>query len=148
MPGEIGIWLLLTKGKAALVSREDFERVAAFRWCVSLDGRGGTYYALRWARKEERTRWKAQKVRLAHFVMGMPPSELPPGHIIEHKNQDSLDNRRCNLWIIHEKLNMGFSPNWKTKAAYGECAECSRPVPATDFLCFSCYKSGTYPPAF
>lgn len=137
--------LVLSKGKIALVDAEDFERVAQFKWCASLDGRGATYYAIRRTRAGERARWRSQNIRLHHFVFDVTPHELPPDHILEHENQNSLDCRRSNLRIVHKSVNMLLSPGWNKGAqTLSSCAECGTPVLSTDFLCFKCDKTDPF----
>ena len=105
----------LTKGCVALVDDSDFDRVSQHRWYASLDSRGTKYYAKRRRKKEEAVRFKSQKIRMHHFVLDIAPSELPEGHIVHHKNDDGLDNRRENLEIITQEENMQRSSGWKKK---------------------------------
>lgn len=130
----------LTQGKVALVDEEDYARVSSYKWCYSVDGRGATGYALRWTRRGEKLRWKSQKIRLHHYVLDRAPHELPPGTIVEHKNQDSLDCRKSNLWLVNKDVNMLLSPNWKKRSSLelSTCAECGSPIMALEFLCNFC----------
>lgn len=98
----------LTKGKVALVSDEDFERVNAFKWCASQESKNGQkWYAIR--------QEKGKKIRMHRFIMGLPTGSEDP-RVVHHRNDDGLDNRRENLEILdsqHE--NMGYSPGWRKK---------------------------------
>lgn len=138
--------LQLTQGKIALIDAADFDRISAFKWCASLDGRGATWYAIRRARKPERARWRSQNIRLHHFVFDVTPLELPPDHILEHENQNSLDCRRSNLRVVHKSVNMLLAPGWKNRSvnSLSSCAECGTPVLSTDFLCFKCDKTDPF----
>jgi hypothetical protein len=100
----------LPKGKVALVSDEDYERVAAFKWCASLESRGTKWYAIR----RVTVNGKAVKIRMHRFVMGLPPGG-EDGRVVDHLNHDSLDNRRENLEIVTQEENMARVPTWKRK---------------------------------
>jgi len=101
----------LSKQKFALVDDEDFERIAQLRWQASLESRGTKWYAIR----RETIDGKVVKIRMHHFVLGIRSHELPPGFVVDHKNHDSLDNRRENLEIITQRENMLRSKNWKRR---------------------------------
>lgn len=123
----------LTQGKFALVSDEDYDRVAAFKWGAHLSSRGTKWYARRRARKEEKARW-GDHIRLHHFVLGIAPKELAPGHVVDHVNHDGLDCRRyidgkIQLEIVTQEENMARSPGWKRAP---EMAGCSIPGPEID----------------
>lgn len=73
----------LTKGKVAIVDAEDYERVAAHKWCA-VEKEHGWYV--------QRGLWVNRKrvMQMMHwFIMGIK--------CVDHKNGDGLDNRRCNL---------------------------------------------------
>lgn len=129
----------LTQGKVALVDDADFERVSAFKWHAHLDGRGATWYAVRNTRVTEKDRWLSCKVRMSYFVLNLTPHELPLDHIVEHADQNSLNNQRSNLRIVHKNVNMLLSPGWKNKGTVASvCAQCDVPVMPTEFLCEIC----------
>lgn len=103
----------LTKGKVALVDDQDYERVAAYRWCASQEGRKGLkWYAIRWEYKEGRR----IKIRLHRFILDVPPGTLDD-RVVHHKDDDGLNCQRENLQVVatnHE--NMCFSPGWHRTA--------------------------------
>jgi hypothetical protein len=101
----------LSQGLFALVDDEDFERVNAFKWCASLESRGTKYYAIRWVTVNR----KRVKIRMAHFILDIPPGSLAPGTVVDHRHHDSLDNRKENLEIISQEENMRRSQGWKKK---------------------------------
>lgn len=73
----------LTKGYAAIVDDEDFERVAQWRWCA-LVGKY-TVYAMR-------NSGKKGFIYMHRFLMN-----APSGAEVDHKNGNGIDNRRTNL---------------------------------------------------
>jgi len=94
----------LTKGLFALVDDEDFERVNQFKWCASLESRGTKYYAIRWVWNKETKR--RVKIRMHRFIMDLPPGSID-GLVVDHINDDGLDNRRsCNLEVITAEENL------------------------------------------
>jgi hypothetical protein len=78
--------IALTKGMAALVDDEDYERVAAFKWCAS-EGRH-TWYALR---RVKGTGQPGEKQKLHQFILGQ--------RYVDHRNGNGLDCRRSNLRV-------------------------------------------------
>jgi hypothetical protein len=108
----------LTKGYVAFVDDEDFDRVAQFKWTATITSRGTKVYAVRKTRKHEKERWKSQKIRLHHWVLDIAPSELPPGYVVDHFNDNGLDcrktiNERSQLQIITQEANMAKVPTWR-----------------------------------
>lgn len=99
----------LTKGKFALISEEDFERVNQFKWCASQESKNGLkWYAIR----RVQTNGKSVKIRMHRLIMGLGTGLEDP-RIVHHKNDDGLDNRRENLEILNDNLeNMAQSPGW------------------------------------
>jgi len=84
---------MLTKGYFCLVSSEDFEWLNQFNWCVSLgSGSGVKPYAIR--------REKGKRVAMHRQIMN-----CEPGLVVDHKNGNSLDNRRVNLEVVRPREN-------------------------------------------
>jgi hypothetical protein len=72
----------------ALVDEDDFERVSKYKWYLSTDGYGlGTV--------EKKT------IRLHHFVFKNPENR----HVIDHINQDRLNNQKSNLREVSKSMN-------------------------------------------
>lgn len=74
----------LTQDKHALVDDEDFERLNQFKWCCAQG------YATRQG-----------NTKMARVIMGEPK-----GKIVDHRNGDTLDNRRSNLRVCTKTENM------------------------------------------
>lgn len=112
--------ILLTQGWVALVSDEDYERVAPFNWHASLESRGTKWYAVRKITiyPDGKKIFKVQraKIRMHRFILGLPIGLLDDsGLVVDHINHDSLDNRRENLRAITQVENMMASPGWRKK---------------------------------
>lgn len=89
MPREIG----LTKGKVALVSDEDYERVSQFNWHFQeRRGRQTAGYACR---------FDGRKALYMHRFILDAPEHLT----VDHINGDGLDNRRENLRLATQREN-------------------------------------------
>lgn len=75
----------LTKGKVAIVDKDDYEELSRFKWYYTESG-----YAARDARNTDRTSGK---------VIYMHKYIMPSKYQTDHVNRDSLDNRKSNLRI-------------------------------------------------
>lgn len=81
----------LTKGKFVKVDDEDFNKLNQFRWYFNVNG-----YAARRDSKQNRYR---------HIYMHRVITGCPQGVEVDHKNNDRLDNRKCNLRVCTRQEN-------------------------------------------
>ena len=85
----------LSEGKFTIVDPPDFYRLNAFDWLCS--GRDDNLYAARVIR--------TQSGRLNTILMHREILPAPPGLLVDHRNTDSLDNRRSNLRLATPSQN-------------------------------------------
>lgn len=78
--------IILTQGKVALVSEEDFENLNQYKWYANL--RCGNYYAVRRS-------W--DKVNKMYKTIYMHKLILPTLNQVDHIDGDTLNNSRSNL---------------------------------------------------
>lgn len=118
----------LTQGLFATVSALDFDVVNVFKWHASLESRGKKMYAVRCVRdhskskvwipgkrkKKGRWRYPKKKIRMHRFIMGLGTG-FEDERVVDHINDDSLDNRRENLSIVTQDENMAKVERWKRK---------------------------------
>lgn len=76
----------LTKGRFAIVSDEDFDRVNDLKWYVDID-KWGREYA-----KHDQRGSTPRFIRMHRFIMSPKKTQD-----VDHENGDGLDNRRDNL---------------------------------------------------
>lgn len=93
----IGVYIPLTKGQFTLVDRDDYERVAAFKWGAKTQF--GVTYACRKALACDCGYKKGSSVYLHQFLFG-------DGQQRDHENGNSLDNRKHNLRVCTFRENM------------------------------------------
>lgn len=101
----------LTQGFVAAVSNEDYLRVMQYKWHASIESRGTKVYAVR----RETVNGKRVKIRMHRYILGLPPNPGPNDPVVDHDNDDSLDNRRENLIVRTQAENMAKVPRWKRK---------------------------------
>jgi hypothetical protein len=81
---------------SALVSNQDFELVKNHKWSIyEQQSRSHKLVTIV-------TRQNGKLIRIHHFILGKPLSKF---EIIVHKNNNKLDNRRCNLMVTSRKKN-------------------------------------------
>lgn len=121
----------LTKGLYALVDDDDFEWLSQWNWHASNESRGTKWYAIR--------RENGVKIRMHVAIWTKHNGPVPNGHVIDHVNHNSLDNRKhdikftyseidgcilpearivsriCQLEAVTQAENMRRSPGWKRK---------------------------------
>ncbi len=111
----------LTRGYVALVDDDDYERVAAFRWCVDIKEEKGKkqirYYAQR-VQVLPGTGGKKIKIYMHRFILG---SDCPPK--IDHHDTNGLNNQRYNLRPVTKSQNAANSRKMpgKTSIYKGVC---------------------------
>lgn len=92
----------LSKGRFALVDDEDYETVSPFKWCL-FEKNKKKYYAF-------------GKVNGKRIMMHRLILNAPPDMIVDHKDNDGLDNRRCNIRLCNPTENcMNRSKTTKKK---------------------------------
>lgn len=79
--------VILKSGHTIIIDSEDFNRVTAYKWCVS-----GNKHVMRY--------FKDKGVYLHHFIAGQPLKPFEMDHI----NQNPLDNRKSNLRIVSKRI--------------------------------------------
>jgi hypothetical protein len=96
----------LTESKFAIVDQADFYHFNNFDWCAKREHR--CFYAVRFNNHCD----KGPKILSLHRQIMKPP----PGLLVDHKNSDSLDNRRANLRLATRSQNVQNSQKRNVKA--------------------------------
>lgn len=89
----------MTRGLSAKVDDDDYARLAAVHW-YPVSHRG------RWYARNETGTGARGHTRRTYRYMHKEIIDIPPGKIIDHKNGDSLDNRKENLRACTRLQNM------------------------------------------
>lgn len=87
----------LTRGLFAIVDDDDYEKLAAHKWCAN-KANYNAIYAIRgiWDKEEKKTVF----VSMHRVIMG-----ASKGQQVDHINGDKLDNRKANLRLCESKEN-------------------------------------------
>jgi hypothetical protein len=96
----------LGEGLFALVSPQDFYRLNNFRWCAR--GNNRRIYAVRF----DNTCNKGKTISMHREIMNHPA-----GLLVDHKNSNTLDNRRANLRRATHSQNMHNRQKIKSKTS-------------------------------
>lgn len=102
----------LTQGQAAEVFNKDFRWLKRWRWFAHLEYSG--YYAVRTSNTEERMNGAPHMIYMHRVILGIVfEGRAKQG---DHKNHNTLDNRRSNLKIVDTRGNQS---NRKDQSKYG-----------------------------
>jgi len=96
----------LTEGKFTIVEPQDFYKFNNFDWCAK--GSRGRVYAVRFDNNSDR----GKTISLHREIM-----KAPAGLLVDHRNDDTLDNRRGNLRLATYSQNGCNSRIDKSKAS-------------------------------
>lgn len=83
----------LTRGLVAIIDAADFEIVSQFRWEAHANGKGGKFCA-------RAVHGSAVRVRMHRVIM-----DAPRWLEVDHRDGDTLNNRRCNLRLATRAQN-------------------------------------------
>lgn len=92
--------MILTNGKITLVDNDDFKKLKKYNWKMSNEG-----YVYRY----EYNRMQKKYINLARLIMNAPKRK-----VVDHINNNKLDNRKCNLRIctqLENSRNRGKNKN-------------------------------------
>ena len=85
----------LSRGKTALIDDDDFERVSQYNWYINENAEKTKLYAMRSKLISEEGTVKGTKVYMHRFILQV----VEKSAVIQHKNGNTLDNRKENLAI-------------------------------------------------
>ena len=98
--------IITSQGITFFIDDEDYSRVSKHIWHI-VDCKYNHY-----VRRTIRVGKKFKRQYLHRFIMGEPE-----GLQVNHKNKDTLDNRRCNLEVVTRQQNL------KHMREFVRCAE-------------------------
>ena len=90
--------ILLTKGQVAIVDDDDFERLKGHKWFAAWCPHTESFYAQR--------NIPASRHRQRTIIMHREIMSASDGEEVDHRNHDTLDNRRSNLRVCTKQQNM------------------------------------------
>jgi len=94
----------LTKGKFAIVDDEDYKRINQYKWYAQFQPKNKTYIACR------RSKTNRKLILMHRFIMNCPPDKE-----VDHKNHNTLENRKFNLRICTHGQNLHNQYRTKNK---------------------------------
>jgi hypothetical protein len=95
------VLISLTKGQFAIVDAADYEWLNQWKWQAKWNHKTGSFYADR--DEFNGSRENRYVVRMHREVLGLQRGDKLQG---EHRNHNTLDNRRSNLRIATHSENM------------------------------------------
>lgn len=100
--GDIATMTLTPRKRGPVVTifdAEDIPKVRSvyYRWYAFFEKRLNSYYVL----AVGQSKYERKSIRLARLVSG-----CPEGYVPDHINHDTLDNRKVNLRIVPQTINL------------------------------------------
>jgi hypothetical protein len=92
--------ILLTRGKFTIINNRHFIWLSKWKWCARPDRNGKYFYAVR-----NIVRPKRKMIYMHKLILSSPAKKR-----VDHKNGDTLDNRRRNLRVCSIAQN-----GWNSK---------------------------------
>ena len=92
----------LTQGQVALVDDADYEALIQFKWFAVKEKGGRIYYA---ARNKRLPNGRRQMVQMHRDILGV----TDPKEKVDHENSCGTDNRRRNIRVTTNALNIANS---------------------------------------
>ncbi|MDR5727524.1 MAG: HNH endonuclease [Terriglobia bacterium] len=89
----------LSQDKVALVSAEDYEDVSRWKWYAWWNPSGHAWYAVRSVGGSSEP---GRSIRMHRHIMGL---DFGDKRQVDHRNHDTLDNRRENLRVATPSQN-------------------------------------------
>lgn len=83
----------LTQGCFTIVDDDDFERLNNLKWSVWTHKNNYNKYAIRNIKNDK---GNSSQLKIEHYILSKPVK----GFVVDHKNGNSLDNRKENLRIV------------------------------------------------
>lgn len=97
-----------------LLDPEDAQWAAQWRWSAHFNQRGILYPA----RQEGAWPSPRRRVYLHRAIMERVSPAPSPAHVVDHRNGDTLDARRCNLrWLT---VSENAKNTWLYRSVFGE----------------------------
>lgn len=94
----------LTQGQFAIVDEADYELLIQHKWCASWCEKMKGYVAVSRI---------GGRVQLMHRYLLNAPSML----VVDHRNHNTLDNRRRNLRLCAQRQNMANARKWRKQTS-------------------------------
>jgi hypothetical protein len=90
----------LSRGKFANVDDEDFAKLNEYRWYINENAEKTKIYAMRSRLKAEEGKIPGTKVYMHRIILNIHDKSIA----IRHKNGNTLDNRKENLYKVHRNI--------------------------------------------
>ncbi len=112
----------LTQGQLAIVDSTDYDWLTQWRWCANWSKFTQSYYAVR---NETVGYKKLRGVKMHRVILGL---KYRDGKLSDHRNGDTLDNRRFNLRVATNSKNAMNSRRFRnnTSGFKGVCRDRAR----------------------
>jgi hypothetical protein len=92
--------IALTQGQTTIVDREDFEWLSQWNWRAQWSQDTKSFYAARTVHFDRGNSDRTRAISMAREIL-----KCKNGELAEHKNHDTLDNRRNNLRTATKQQN-------------------------------------------
>ncbi len=97
----------LSRGRIALVDDDDFEELSLYNWYLNENVDHSKQYAMRSKLAKEKSDFPGTKVYMHRSVLKVYDKNTT----VKHRNGNTLDNRKDNLYTLQKKIKKKPIPN-------------------------------------
>jgi hypothetical protein len=98
----------LTQGQVALINIEDWPKIEQHKWCATWNSGTKSYYAV----TNIKLNGKWTTMRMSRLIMGLGDGKSDKRKV-DHKDHNTLDNRKNNLRVVSNQQNEQNKSNVK-----------------------------------
>ncbi len=93
------------KSYEILIDDSDIELVGKYKWRIQQKKHCKTPYVARLAHKTINGKCRTRNIRLHRYILGLSDINVWNWDLVDHKNGNTLDNRRDNLRVVNFSQN-------------------------------------------
>ena len=91
----------ITQNQVTFIDDQDYDWLNQWKWCAQWNKGTQSFYVIRASPRKE-NEGKQRTIRMHRLILGLDAGDKRQG---DHRNHDTLDNQRNNLFIVDHQKN-------------------------------------------